>query len=392
MLSFNPPLTKEDFLNSHWQDVINSSEKKECRAYYRAFWEKAQEAKEAGKVKEQAVFEILAFVTDKVIKPESTEEFFLEKFQNLTDEHLEFFKEIAPEISDPELQARVADILWCRRYPQNGYYKMAQLAVDAYLQSAIELEDLEHWTWCFDRIERAFRLAHKVKYQPEKVIEYIETVLNRYKAQAYITPAIYQINLEHSVSIKDLLPIVSHNLFIPPGREYLFAKGLYAGLTGDFMTSIHILIPQIENSVRYLLSQRGVITSSLDDQGIQNEHNLNTTLYCPEITSIFDEDTLFDLKGLLVERAGSNLRNRMAHGLMNDDQFSSPLMIYLWWLTLRICCLPILNYQKQVQESDPWVKFSGMFKDDPLFDEFVEDMAAYRDELDEVNSEETQSA
>ena len=39
-----------------------------------------------------------------------------------------------------------------------------------------------------------------------------------------------------------------------------------------------------------------------------------------------------------------------------------------------------------------------MFKDDPLFDEFVEDMATYRRELDaeiaahELNSEESQSA
>jgi hypothetical protein len=32
--------------------------------------------------------------------------------------------------------------------------------------------------------------------------------------------------------------------------------------------------------------------------------------------------------------------------------------------------------------TDPWVRFAGMFKDDPLFDEFVEDMAAYRRELD----------
>jgi predicted RNase H-like HicB family nuclease len=31
---------------------------------------------------------------------------------------------------------------------------------------------------------------------------------------------------------------------------------------------------------------------------------------------------------------------------------------------------------------NPWVKFAGMFKDDPLFDEFVEDMATYRRELD----------
>ena len=39
--------------------------------------------------------------------------------------------------------------------------------------------------------------------------------------------------------------------------------------------------------------------------------------------------------------------------------------------------------------SEPWVKFAGMFKDDPLFDDFVEDMAAYRRELDaEVTADE----
>ena len=53
------------------------------------------------------------------------------------------------------------------------------------------------------------------------------------------------------------------------------------------------------------------------------------------------------------------------------------------------------NSQQEVEQSDPWVKFAGIFKDDPLFDEFVEDMAAYRRELDaevathEVTSEES---
>ncbi|MDY7015150.1 MAG: hypothetical protein SVX43_16450 [Cyanobacteriota bacterium] len=53
---------------------------------------------------------------------------------------------------------------------------------------------------------------------------------------------------------------------------------------------------------------------------------------------------------------------------------------------------------QKVEECDPWVKFAGMFEDDPLFDEFVEDMAAYRRELDaeveksEASSEENQSA
>ncbi|MHC5852497.1 DUF7380 domain-containing protein [Nostoc sp.] len=175
----NPPLTKEDFINSRWLEVINSSERKECLTYSRVFWNKAQEAKEAGNIREQSVFEILAFVTGVAIKPESTDEFFAEVFQNLTDEHLNFLTEIAPEVSDPELQARIADILWVKK----RNYRMAQLAVTAYLQSATELEDPEKWIWCFERIERALRLARKINYQAESVVAHIEAALDRYNGE-----------------------------------------------------------------------------------------------------------------------------------------------------------------------------------------------------------------
>lgn len=166
----------DDFINSRWQDVVNSSERKDCLTYDSAFWKKAQEAKEAGNIREQAVFEILAVVTSAAIKPESTEEFFAEVFQNLTDEHLDFLAEIASDISDPELQARIADILWVKRCD----YRMAQLAVTAYLQSAKEIENPGKWTSCFHRIERALRLARRIRYQDKVVVAHIEAVLDRY--------------------------------------------------------------------------------------------------------------------------------------------------------------------------------------------------------------------
>ena len=37
---------------------------------------------------------------------------------------------------------------------------------------------------------------------------------------------------------------------------------------------------------------------------------------------------------------------------------------------------------EDIENSNPFVQFDGIFKDDPLFDEFVEDMAANRRELD----------
>ncbi len=48
---------------------------------------------------------------------------------------------------------------------------------------------------------------------------------------------------------------------------------------------------------------------------------------------------MFDLQGLLVERFGTNLRNKMSHGLMSQGEFSSFPVLYLWWLVLRICLI-----------------------------------------------------
>ena len=172
-------------------------------------------------------------------------------------------------------------------------------------------------------------------------------------AQGIIEPARHQINLEHNVRLSDFIPIVSNNPFIPAGRELIYAQGLHAGMEGDFLVAVHLLIPQLENSIRYVLKQNGVTTSGIDSKGVQDERSLNTTLYLPEMQEIFGEDITFDLQGLLVERFGNNLRNRMAHGLMPHDTFYSVQVIYLWGLILRLCCWPIIM---QIQKNEGDVK------------------------------------
>jgi hypothetical protein len=156
-------------------------------------------------------------------------------------------------------------------------------------------------------------------------------------AVAQIEPARAQINLEHNVRVVDFLPLVSNNPFVPEGREMIYAQGLYHGLMGNFLVAAHLLIPQIEHSVRHILSEHSVLVSGLSSTGIQEERNLNTTLYDSKLEEFWGEDLTFDLQGLLVERFGSNLRNKMAHGLMDYEDFSSLSIAYLWWLTLYIC-------------------------------------------------------
>jgi hypothetical protein len=87
------PLTKEDFINSGWQNIVNSCKRNDCSDYSIAFSQEAIEANKAGKVRDQNVFKILAFVTDITGKLELAGNF-ASQLTRLTGEHLDFLTEI----------------------------------------------------------------------------------------------------------------------------------------------------------------------------------------------------------------------------------------------------------------------------------------------------------
>lgn len=135
-------------------------------------------------------------------------------------------------------------------------------------------------------------------------------------------------------------PLLEFNPLVPRGRERLFADGLVAGFYGDLVQATHLLAPQLEHAIRVLLQRLGERVSGLDQYGLQPEFGLNKLLYLPRLKEVLGEDVVFALRGLMVEPAGGNIRNRMAHGLMNDGEFHAWPVMYLWWLTLRLCLLP----------------------------------------------------
>ena len=186
--------------------------------------------------------------------------------------------------------------------------------------------------------------------------------------QAIIEPARRQVLSDHNIRVGDFFNLLSNHRLIPPGREMLVARGLHAGLNGDFLVSTHLLVPQLEESIRYLLSQNGVIASALDDSGIQEEIDLNRTLcwskYTEPLSKMLNEDLVFELRSLLVERFGANLRNDMAHGLLDHDSFYSPSSCYLWWLAFRLYSFPVLARIKLDQAKATDENQSGPATDD----------------------------
>ena len=175
----------------------------------------------------------------------------------------------------------------------------------------------------------------------------VRTVDWRVRVQVSIEPARQKIVAEHPARPMDLFFLVQDNPFVPPGREGLFLRGLHAGLHGDLVLALHLLLPQIENSIREIFTARGVITSKLESDQTQDERDLGWMLAHDEMAKIFGPGMAFDLRGLLVERFGLNLRNDIAHGLLVESQMISEGALYAWWLTLRLCCIPIAAAQRE---------------------------------------------
>ena len=154
--------------------------------------------------------------------------------------------------------------------------------------------------------------------------------------QADIWPALEVLLLEHRLREVDFVALARNSPIVPKERAGLFGKALFAGYERDFVTALHLLIPQIEHLVRVHLKQAGAKTTNIDKDGIQNENGMSTLLELPEAVQVFGKDLAFELNSLFCDAFGPNLRNELAHGLLDEDGCNSPFAIYAWWLALRL--------------------------------------------------------
>lgn len=168
-----------------------------------------------------------------------------------------------------------------------------------------------------------------------------------------IDPGRFTIVSEHPIRLQDLEFLVTNNPFVPEGHEGIYMRGIQAGFFGDWLVATHLLIPQLEASIRKVLQENGVITSTLESDGTQQERDIGFLLTHPKMAEIFGPEITFDLRGILIERFGHNLRNEFAHGLIPEGGFYDAAAICLWWLVIRLCWLGHLLVKRAMETPEP---------------------------------------
>lgn len=126
---------------------------------------------------------------------------------------------------------------------------------------------------------------------------------------------------------------------------------------------MHILAPQVENLFRDIAQGAGGITVTLEKDGTSMEKVLSSILSLPELMDCYDNDILFIFRGLLNERAGANIRNEIAHGIISESACSTGACLYFGVAVIKLLSLTSSPYYQILKNSEKLKHFKIPSKD-----------------------------
>ncbi|MEA5016371.1 MAG: DUF4209 domain-containing protein [Candidatus Limiplasma sp.] len=145
------------------------------------------------------------------------------------------------------------------------------------------------------------------------------------------------IRSSHDIKAVDLSFLVDECVLIPDDRKEICKAGVKAVLDGQYYEAVHLLVPQIENMYRSIAKLCGGLVNTFEDDSTEQAKTLKSVFEIPELVDVYDENILFTLKGLLTEKAGVNLRNLVAHGLVSSEEARSPAVVYFFAVFIKLC-------------------------------------------------------
>ena len=180
-----------------------------------------------------------------------------------------------------------------------------------------------------------------------------------------INPIRRTIASEYLVSNETVLELLRDSPFIPRGHEYIFARAICHFLAGEDIEAVLLLTPQLENSLRHILSLNGHDTTSADADGIQTEASLSILLnpdrpwrdLLEQIIParyIHEIDLLFNFSG------GPSVRNQVAHGKVPAPGFWDHDFVYAAWIIIHLAILPMAHRWGNVEEK--FARVTGLYR------------------------------
>ena len=168
--------------------------------------------------------------------------------------------------------------------------------------------------------------------------------------EAFIRPACITMSRCQLIDDRHFEPIVCSSGFVPPGFEAIFSQGFSKLVQGDMVAAAYLLIPQLENALRHVLTSRRSNTAKLNVDLTQEDQSLKQLLsnYREELEQVFGIDNTYLFHILFNLKGGPMLRHEVAHGKLSTAQCFEPSCIYACWFIFHLTCVPLAPYWSSV--------------------------------------------
>ncbi|MGV0127824.1 DUF4209 domain-containing protein [Burkholderia gladioli] len=171
-----------------------------------------------------------------------------------------------------------------------------------------------------------------------------------YVVNGFLEPARRTVMTRFPLEERHFRPIVEASAFVPPGHEHIFCLGFARFWQGDYASAIHLLVPQIENSMRHVLLNSNEDTSKMSPELVQDDRTLSGLLQNsrPEVERVFGEDIANEMDLLFVHKPGPALRHDLAHGKLHDGACYQADAIFACWFVYHLTVVPLADHWEAV--------------------------------------------
>lgn len=146
--------------------------------------------------------------------------------------------------------------------------------------------------------------------------------------------------------------LVENNKIVPKNRRNIFKKLLLLLFQGELSLGYQVLVLQLENLFRYIAQNYYKMTYKLDNIGRAEEYTLWDILQY--IINHCDENSksiYWRFQCILCQPLGGNIRNNVAHGLVEEDEFKSGIYFYTLGLVILLLAGQSDIYNKYYEDS-----------------------------------------
>jgi lysyl-tRNA synthetase class 1 len=142
--------------------------------------------------------------------------------------------------------------------------------------------------------------------------------------QPFLAHTLAKLRERYAPTTENVLDFLCQSPLFAESRNGLLRDGLLAYEREDFVKAIHVLVPQVEDILRNFLGHLGrpTLRTVKGQPGIMDAKSMNDVLRDEQMRTVLTENLWRYLEVVYVDKRGMNLRNNLAHGLLEPNAFN----------------------------------------------------------------------